>query len=97
MEKKNYTLEDIDNYLKELGFVWLDKLVYNPDTRRYRMAKPSNFNKDIFLLLKRGKYDVLMLATISNSLFELRTDCNKMNASAGWIEFLEEKNKQQEI
>lgn len=93
MEKKNFTLEDIENYLSDYGFVWKDKLVYNPNTRKYKPAKPSNFNKDVFLLLKRGSQDVLMLATISNSTFELRFDNNKMDATAGWVEMLEEKNK----
>ena len=91
MERKKFTLEDIENYLEEFGFVWKQRLIYNPDTGKYRTAKLVDFNKNVFMALKRGSNETLMLSTITNSTFELRCDSNKLDASNGWFEFLEQK------
>lgn len=91
MERKKFTLDDIEKYLEEIGFIWKCKLIYNPNTDKYKTAQLANFNKEVFIPLKRANREMLMLATISNSTFELKSDNNRLDASDGWFEYLEEK------
>ena len=93
MARKNFTLKDVEIYLEELGFTWQGRLIYDQNTRKYKTAKLTSFNKDVFMLLKRLNRDCLMLATINNETFELRGESNKLYASDGWVETLEAKNK----
>ena len=94
MTKKNFTLEDIKNYLLELGFVWEDKIIYNPNTRKYRTATMRSFEKNVFLCLRKEKQtqDFRMLAVVDNNTFELWCNNSKMDASYGWLDFLSQKD-----
>lgn len=93
MTKNKFTLQDIQDYLLELGFVWEDKTIYNPNTRHYKQAKLANFKQNVFLRMHQEltDRDVLMLGTINEETFELWFDHNKMVATSGWLEFLGNK------
>ena len=94
MQKKNYNLEDIENFLEDFGFTWVLRLVYNPNTNKYKEIKSNIFNgKPIFISLKNninGK-KTLMLAEIDNTTFTLTNDKYKIEASVAWQDYLNEK------
>lgn len=93
MAKKRFTLKDIQDYLLELGFIWEDRTIYNPNTSRYKQAKLANFEQKVFLRMHQEltDRDVLMLGTINDDTFELWCDHNKMDATRGWLEFIGNK------
>ena len=94
MQKKNYTLDDIEAFLEDFGFTWLERLMYLPNTNKYKQVKTNIFNgQPKFLSLKNninGKR-TLMLAEIDNNTFIMSADKYKIDASAAWKEFLNEK------
>ena len=94
MNKKNFTLDDIDYFLDEFGFVWVERLIYNPNTNKYKQLKINNFNGvPKFLSLKnlRTGNRTLMLAEIDNKTFIMSADKYKIDASAAWEDYLNEK------
>ena len=100
MAKKKFTIDNIDKFLEEIGYEWVDKLIYDPYVEDYKLAKLSSFDKDVQLYLKSlltGQKKT-MFASISNEKFELRVNSNKMDASNGWQDFLaEQKSKKASI
>jgi len=94
MNKKNFTLEDIENMLEEFGFIWLERLVYNPNTNKYKQLKVNNFSgKPRFISIKNIKSNVraLVLAEIYNEKFVISSDKYKLDASEAWQDYLNEK------
>ena len=94
MQKKNYNLDDVEIFLKDFGFEWLERLVYNPNTNKYKKARTNIFNGEpVFLSLKNtinGKR-TLMLAEIDNEKFKMSAGTYKIEASLAWQEFINEK------
>lgn len=95
MAKRNYTLDNIKQFLEEFGFEWVDYLVFDSKSQKYKTAKISMFNGSyITLYLKRKNAKMLALLTVSNEEFVLSVERNKLNASEAWKEFLiEQKNE----
>ena len=96
MSKKKFTIEDIDNFLEELGFVWNEHLIYNSKKRNYETLSRNTFNgKPTFLSLKNlnNKHKYFALVEISDEVFTLSINNNRLDASDSWQEFLAEKTK----
>ena len=93
MSKRKYSLEDIRVFLEEIGFIWQDKTIYNPNTRKYRVAKIESFNNNVVLCLTNMKTNQTsqLVATINKETFELWQNRNRINATEQWLEFLKEK------
>ena len=90
MIRQLFTIQDIKEYLEELGFEWKDKIIYDPNTSKYKTATLENFKKNVFLCLKNliNNQDTKLLATINNKTFELMMGANKIDASKGWNDYL---------
>ena len=90
MNKKNFTLEDVERMLEEIGFKWVDRLVFNPDKERYKELKNNTFNtkKPLFLSVKNliNGFRSLALVEVDNNTFVLRINDNKIDASKVWVE-----------
>ena len=91
MQKRRFTLEDISAFLEEIGLQWPDKLLYDPNTRKYKKATITKFSKPVFVYLKKNDQTMLMLATITNESFELRQDRSRLDATTLWAEYLTSK------
>jgi len=94
MNKKNFTLDDIEYFLEDLSFIWLNRIVYNPNNNKYKELKLNTFNgKPKFLSLKNkiNGNRILMLTEIGSETFILSADRCKIDASADWKEFLNKK------
>lgn len=96
MKKKKFTVEDIKSYLEELGFIWVDKLVYNQYNRKYKKATLKDFIGDpiyLYLQNKINNHVAKILVKIDNETFIIKQATSKMEASAGWNEFLSAKSE----
>ena len=90
MKKKNFTLDDIEKMLEELGFEWIERLIYNPNNDKYKELKINTFkkNKTPFLYLKvliNGNR-ALAMAEIDSEKFVLTINDCKLDASDAWIQ-----------
>lgn len=100
MNKRKFTLDDIENILEEFGFDWVNRMVYNPNNNKYKELKNNIFDgKPKFLSLKNviNNQRALMLAIIDNEKFILSADKYKIDASVAWQDYLAEKGKTQTI
>ena len=89
--KKIFTIDDIEEFLKELDFEWIDRYVYNTKTKEYERAKMSHFkDKPVFVYLKtlRNNRTSLVLITVTNHTFII----DKLDASMCWKDTIETKN-----
>ena len=92
MNKKIFTLDDIEKCLNELGFEWVDRYILIG--KNYRYATLSNFTgKPVTLYLKRNQY-VLTSVTASNNTFIISRDNERCDATSIWLDILNEKNIQ---
>lgn len=97
MAKKKFTIDNIKEFIKELGFEWIDKLIYDSNNQKYRTAKMIDLKKEnVKLLLKSvgKKQPFVAMATISNDEFAIFFGNSKMDASLVWKDFLLEQNDQ---
>ena len=88
MNKRRFTLEDIANFLEEIDLGWPDRLIYDPNTRKYKKATITKFSKPVFVYLKKKEQPMLMLATISNESFELSQGTSRLDATTLWNDYL---------
>ena len=91
MKKKNFTLDDVENMIEDLGFKWNGRQVYDPNEEKYRKLKHNSFSlkKPLFLSLETIKGDLtLALAEIDNETFILNFNGAKANASQQWMKLL---------
>lgn len=90
MNKKKFTLDDIEEMFEELGFKWVERLIYNPNTDKYKELKVNTFkkNKTHFLSLKNMINGIRSLAMteIDENTFIIRINDCKLDASDGWVE-----------
>ena len=97
MSKRKFTLDNIENFLLEFGFAWVNRMIYNPNTNKYKELKNNIFDgKAKFISLKNeiNKQRVLMLVEIDDEHFVMSADKYKIEASEAWKEFLlENENK----
>lgn len=95
MVKKNFTLEDVENMIEEIGFEWVDRLVYNPNNEKYKSLKSNSFKKPIFMSLKNklNGLRVLAMAEINNETFILKWSSAKLDVSEDWKENLNKLEK----
>ena len=99
MARRNFTLEDVKNYLNELGFDWKDKMIYDANASKYKIATLESFNKNVFICLKNlfNNQECKFIATINNQTFELIQGTNKIIVSDRWIDYLNIKKTTQTI
>lgn len=91
MRNKKFTIEDIEECLKELDFEWVDRYVFNSKKNQYEYAKLSHFTgKPAFLYLKRKHY-ILTMVLITNEEFIISRNSTRLDASLLWKDKLEEK------
>ena len=91
MKKKNFTLDDVENMIEELGFKWNGRQVFDPNEEKYRKLKHNSFSlkKPLFVSIETIKGDLtLALAEIDNETFILNFNGAKANASEQWIKLL---------
>lgn len=91
MKKKNFTLDDVENMIEDLGFKWNGRQVFDPNEEKYRKLKHNSFSlkKPLFLSLETIKGDLtLALAEIDNETFILNFNGAKANASQQWMKLL---------
>ena len=96
MNKKNFTLDDVENMIEDLGFKWNERQVFNPNEEKYKKLKHNSFgsNKALFLSLKNPRGVLtLALAQIDNTTFVLDFNGSKINASGLWENMLLEKEQ----
>lgn len=91
MGKKKFTIDDIERCLKDLGFEWVERYVYNTKKKVYERAKISHFNGSrVFIYIKKKNY-YLIPVTISNDKFVVGHYCEKLDASLHWQDLLAER------
>ena len=91
MKKKNFTLDDVENMIEDLGFKWNGRQVFDPNEEKYRKLKHNSFSlkKPLFVSIETIKGDLtLALAEIDNETFILNFNGAKANASEQWIKLL---------
>ena len=97
MKKKNFTLDDVEKMIEDLGFKWNGRQVYDPNEEKYRKLKHNSFSleKPLFISIETIKGDLtLALAEVDNTTFILNFNGAKANASKQWEAML--LNKEQE-
>ena len=99
MKRKQYTTENIKNYLKEyLGFEWVDKLIYK--VNKYVVAKASDFGKGAAMIYVKNRLDVnprRVYLDVGNDHFIISWGSSKLDASAGWTDFIANKDNAQTL
>ena len=91
MNKKNFTLDDVEEMIADLGFKWNGRQIFDPNEEKYRKLKHNSFNlkKPLFLSIETIKGDLtLALAEIDNTTFVLNFNGAKANASDQWKKML---------
>ncbi len=93
--KTKFTLDDIDELLKEMGFKWLDRQVCNCKNNKYERAAMKHFKQPITHLLLESENGArcLVFAFISNDEFIIKFDTTKINLSLDWVEKLNNKEE----
>ena len=97
MNKKNFTLDDVEQMIEDLGFKWNERNVFNPNEEKYRKLKHNSFSlkKPLFLSIETIKGDlILALAEIDNETFILNFNGAKANASEQWKKLLSQKEQE---
>jgi len=91
MNKKIFTLDDVEKMIEDLGFKWNGRQVYNPNEEKYRKLKHNSFSlkKPLFVSIETIKGELtLALAEIDNETFILNFNGAKANASEQWKKIL---------
>lgn len=94
MEKKKFTIQDIEKCLNELGFEWIERYVYNTKNKKYETAKMSHFKgTPTYVYIKNDRRKFLATVTIKNEEFIIE----KLDATSLWNDILEEKTQKASI
>ena len=96
MNKKNFTLDDVEKMIELLGFKWNGRHVFDPNEEKYKKLKHNSFSikKPLFLSLKNTRGILtLALAEIDNTTFVLDFNGSKADASVIWQNMLLEKEQ----
>ena len=94
MEKKKFTIKDIEKCLNELGFEWIERYVYNTKTKQYETARMSHFNVNpTYVYIKNNIRKFVALVTIKNEEFIIE----KLNASALWTDILDDTLQKEDV
>lgn len=93
MERKKYTIEQIEQLLNELDFEWVDRYVVVG--KSYEHAQLSYFKgKPVSIYIKRNDQCRLITLSVSNKEFIICTEGAKLNASDSWQDLLNSVNAQ---
>ena len=96
MNKKKFTLDDVEKMIEDLGFKWNERQVFNPNEEKYRKLKHNSFdtNKPLFISLANARGILtLALAEVDNETFILNFNGAKANASEQWKKLLSKKQE----
>ncbi len=97
MNKKNFTLEEVEQMIEDLGFKWNERQIFDPKTEKYKKLEHNSFNskKQFFISLINAKgLLALPLAEIDNSTFVLKFGgATKIIASDQWKKLLSSKEE----
>ena len=88
--KRNYTVQDIADYLDELGFKWIDNLVKDYAKEKYvKMTIPKK-EMNIYIDSKRSINGTPTIAKleVDNETFVLCQGVSRLDMSEDWQEFL---------
>ena len=94
MKKKKFTIDNIEEFLEEIGFKWIEKYVYLTKEKTYECATMNMFKmKPVYLYLmnKESNKKALPLVQITNDEFLIIQGESHLNASSAWASFLEEQ------
>ena len=95
-----FTLDDIKNYLKELGLDWSDAVIYNSWIKKYGTATINTFRgQAVSLYVKNmatGKY-MSANVLITEKDFIINNGLSKLDASQDWVQYLLEQTKKDDI
>ena len=84
--KTNYSVNDIETYLSELGFKWVDNLARDIATNKYfRVTIESLKNKmHIYLENSNTKIRSVVQLVVDNDHFIIKQGNNKLDMSKDW-------------
>ena len=93
MERKKYTIEQIEQLLNELDFEWVDR--YMLVNGVYEYAKLSYFKGNhVHVYVRRNDQCRPVMLKVSNQEFIICTDNAKLNASDSWQDLIYSANVQ---
>ena len=95
MRKRIYTTDNIKEHLKNLGFVWLDKLVFDSKINGFRKITRTDLSKPMIMIYLQNPFEknFKALCEISETQFVLKVGNQKLDDSIGWQEYLNSINK----
>ena len=99
LQKKNFTIQDVKEYIeKNLGFVWIDNIVFSVKNKEYRTATLKDFSKPTLLYLRNQNNNLkyLVHVKINNEQFIIKHYNQVMDMSEDWVECLSSKVAQGE-
>ena len=93
MQNKKFTIEDINECLRILGFEWVERYVLNSKKKEYEYAELSHFsNKPVKIYIRKKDY-YLVTITVSNENFIVGHAGERLDASMIWQDLLNDKLK----
>ena len=98
--KKEFTLDDIDQFLEEMGFKWLDRQVYNFCNDKYERADIKHFTQQPFacVYLENGKKTrALMVLKVGADKFILKLNNTRADMTAAWVEYINGKTQDKQV
>ena len=91
--KRNYTIEDITDYLDELGFIWMENLIKDYEKGKYFQATPSTLKREMYIYIKNKNSSNKTVAKlkIGNNTFILHQGTATLDMSEDWKNYLSSK------
>ena len=91
--RRNYTIEDIKDYLEELGFIWIENLIKDYEKGKYFQATPSTLNREMYIYIKNLKSSLTTVAKlkVGNNTFILHQGTATADMSDDWKNYLSRK------
>ena len=93
MERKKFTIDNIEQCLNELDFKWIDRYVLVG--KNYEHAKLSYFKgKPVSIFVQRNDQCRVVILTVSNKEFIISSEGARLNASESWQDLINSANVQ---
>ena len=92
----DFTIVDIKNFLNELGFEWVDAMIYD-SLENYRTATRKTFQGrpvSLYLRNTKTKRCTPVPTTIKEDTFIIKHGGCKLDVSEDWVDFLKGTNTQ---
>lgn len=97
--KLDFTLDQIEEFLKDLGFEWNGRMIVDSKKEEYRRAQLKDFKKPVWLCLKNeNKKEIIQALTfVDKETFKLLRMEFKANLSSAWKDYINNKSSIAEI